>query len=117
MVWLGRMQPKVGDDGIYLVKGFDTSWIGLKQHLDQRLNRTAKMQQIPVWLANMLAPILEKATPYSGEPMLTPMLVKSLTVPRIWDDSKIRNTGFEPLYSLEEAVRDALEFFQGMKSR
>jgi dihydroflavonol-4-reductase len=112
MVWLGDMQYKLDDDGIYLAKGFDTTWIELKQHLDQSLNRTSKMQQIPVGLANMLAPFLEKVTPYSGEPILTPLLVKSLTVPRIWDDSKIRNTGFEPIYSMDDAVCNALEYLK-----
>jgi len=112
MEWLGRIESRADDDGIYLAKGFDTTWLGLKQYLDKRLDFNAKIQRVPAGLAHMLAIIMEKFTPYSSNPMLVPLSVKFSTTPRLADDGKIRNTGFVPKYSLEETVEDALKFFQ-----
>ncbi|WP_127533615.1 NAD-dependent epimerase/dehydratase family protein [Paenibacillus kobensis] len=112
MEWLGRLPLQAGDDGVYLVKGFDTSWLGLKSYMDQRLKSKAGVQRLPAGLAYLIGVIMEKLTPRWGNPMLTPLLVKSLTVPRIWNDGKIRNAGFLPKYSLEEAVEDALDDLQ-----
>lgn len=88
MVFLGEIPEQKGDNGIYLVKGFDTTWGQLKEEIDRVVGRKAMVTEVP-----------KTDTSFAG---------KTLQVNRIWDDSKIRTLGFKPQFSLQETVVDAV---------
>jgi dihydroflavonol-4-reductase len=102
MLWLAEL-PRA-DVAIYLLRAFETSWLELKDVLDRLRGTPSKVQRLPPTLAYALARVLEWTTPYSKEPMLTRFVVRLLTTPHLYDDSKLRATGFVPRYGLEESV-------------
>lgn len=84
MEWLGTYEKPKGDNGVYVLKGFDTTWYDLKREIDQVTGRNAKIVE------------LTKSTPT--------MMVKNLTVNRIWNDRKIKKLGFETRFSIKDSV-------------
>jgi hypothetical protein len=48
--------------------------------------------------------VLEWATPYSKEPVFTRFVVRLLTTPHLYDDAKLRATGFVPRFGLHDAI-------------
>lgn len=88
MVFLGDTQEK-NIDGVYLLKGFDTTWQELKNEIDHAVGRTAKIVPIPDHDHSFAS--------------------KTLTVNRIWNDHKIRRLGFETKYTLSDAVRMSVD--------
>ncbi|MGD8189643.1 NAD-dependent epimerase/dehydratase family protein [Brevibacillus ginsengisoli] len=98
MVWLGIYKKPVNDNGIYLLKGFDTTWGQLKREIDRFSGRIAQTVDIPATLTD------EQMAAYH----LNRFAHKTFTVNRIWDDSKIRSLGFNTRYSLDEAVEVAV---------
>lgn len=84
MEWLGTYEKVKDDNGIYLLKGFDTTWYQLKEEIDRVTGRNAKIVQLP-----------------TSEQTI---MVKNFTVNRIWNDNKIRKLGFNTSYSLTNAV-------------
>ncbi|MEO2077068.1 MAG: NAD(P)-dependent oxidoreductase [Bacillus sp. (in: firmicutes)] len=88
MVLLGEISEQNSDNGIYLVKGFDTTWGQLKEEIDRVVGRKAMVTEVP-----------KTDTSFAG---------KTLQVNRIWDDSKIRALGFKPEFSLQETVVEAI---------
>lgn len=107
MVWLGEIEEACGQT--YLAKGFDTSWIELKREIDKVRGVSAKMQNVPKTVAMVAATLIERLTPYTKEPMLTRMAVKSLTTPNLFDDKKLRSTGFHTKHSFEESAANAID--------
>jgi nucleoside-diphosphate-sugar epimerase len=98
MVWLGTYQKPEHDNGVYLLKGFDTTWNQLKTEIDRATGRIAKTIDLPASLTDG----------QMAEYKLTPFAVKTFTVNRLWNDNKIRNLGFETKYSLTDAVDAAV---------
>ncbi len=98
MVWLGTYQKAESDNGIYLLKGFDTTWNQLKTEIDHATGKIAKTINLPETLTD------EQMNEYK----LTPFAVKTFTVNRLWNDNKIRKLGFETKYSLTDAVDAAV---------
>jgi dihydroflavonol-4-reductase len=98
MVFLGTYQKPEHDNGVYLLKGFDTTWYQLKKEIDKATGKTSKTIDLPEPLTD------EQITKYK----LTPFAVKTFTVNRLWNDNKIRNLGFETKYSLTDAVEAAV---------
>jgi dihydroflavonol-4-reductase len=94
MVWLGTIQKPKQDNGIYLLKGYDTTWGQLKREMDQATGKMAKVLQIS-------ANLTEEQLVAHG---LNPFAMKTFIVNRLWDDHKIRNQGFETKYSLTDSV-------------
>lgn len=106
MVWLGEADHPVRGQ-TYLLKGYDISWIELKQALDQARGVTAKIRHIPYRLAQVLAVILEALLP---NPPLERRTVHALAHDRNYNDAKIRAAGFEPRYtSLQDTIKTALK--------
>ncbi|MBP1936163.1 NAD-dependent epimerase/dehydratase family protein [Paenibacillus sediminis] len=98
MVWLGTHQQQEDDHGIYLLKGFDTTWFELKKEIDRATGRIAATINVPADLTD------EQMTSYN----VSPFALKTFTTNRIWDDSKIRKLGFNTKYSLTDSVETAL---------
>lgn len=88
MEWLGTYEKPQDDDGVYLLKGFDTTWSLLKKEIDRVTGKNAKIAQLPT----------------SEETFM----VKNFTVNRIWNDKKIKKLGFNTRYTLTEAVEDSV---------
>lgn len=103
MVWLGNLPNAAGNT--YLISGYETSWSEVKEALDKHLGKPAKFIRVPVFLAKAIAYTLEKLTPYSKDLSLVPFSVSVMSTQTLFDDSKIRATGFTPLYaSIEETI-------------
>ncbi|WP_088833173.1 NAD-dependent epimerase/dehydratase family protein [Paenibacillus tyrfis] len=98
MVWLGTLDRNGQADDAYLLKGFDTTWGGLKAEIDRAAGKAAATVRIPE------SPTEEQL----AQLRLTPFAIKSFTVNRLWNDSKIRRQGFAPRYSLTDAVDAAV---------
>lgn len=88
MEWLGTYKKTKDDNGVYLLKGFDTTWYRLKQEIKRATSRDTKIFQLPT---------TEKT-----------MMVKNLTVNRIWNDQKIKSLGFMTKYTLTDAVESSV---------
>ncbi|MGG1689032.1 NAD-dependent epimerase/dehydratase family protein [Heyndrickxia ginsengihumi] len=88
MEWLGKYQIPKGDNGIYLLKGFDTTWYKLKKEIDRVTGKNVKTVQLPM-----------------SEETIT---VKNFTVNRIWNDRKIKSLGFHTKYTLTDAVESSV---------
>lgn len=80
-----------------MLKGFDTTWARLKKEIDMAAGRVSETIRVPEILTD------EEMVQYQ----LTSYTMKNFTVNRIWNDSKIRNQGFETKYSLRESVEEA----------
>lgn len=106
MVWLGELGSATGHT--YLLKGFETSWLELKSEIDRACGVTAKVQNIPGWVAALVAALTERLTPSTKEPFVTRRAVRSMTTSYLYSDVALRKTGFNPLYNLQEAVVAAL---------
>lgn len=93
---------------IFLAKGYDISWLDVKGGLDALLQRETKVMNIPKPLAMLLGRVMEAVYPYGKNPMLTRFNVEVLSTHTLFDDAKIRATGFQPRYDLAATLRDAL---------
>ena len=107
MLWLAECTP--ADERIYLLRTSETSWLGLKDVMDRLRNKRTRVQRLPVGIAYALARGLEWITPYSKEPIFTRFVVRLLTTPHLYDDSKLRATGFVPRYGVEESIAALLD--------
>ena len=99
----------VTEPEIYLVKGFDTNWRGFKAALDGVLGKTSKAISIPKSLMKFFGWLFETCYQYGKEPPLTRFSVDVLSTDTLFDDSKIRGTGFTPEYDLRQMLEDAIE--------
>lgn len=88
MEWLGTYEKPKDDNGIYLLKGFDTTWYKLKNEMDQATGKQAKIIPLPT----------SEQT----------MMVKNFTTNRIWNDQKIKKLGFNTKYTLTDAVKSSV---------
>lgn len=88
MAWLGTYQKSEHDNGIFLLKGFDTTWSQLKAEIDHATGRIAKTVNFSEGLPSFA--------------------LKTFTVNRIWNDNKIRKIGFKTKYSLTNSVEAAV---------
>lgn len=88
MEWLGTYDKPKDDNGVYLLKGFDTTWYELKKEIDRATGKNAKIVQLPT---------AEET-----------MMVKNFTVNRIWNDTKIKRLGFNTRYTLTDAVESSV---------
>lgn len=98
MVWLATCEVPEGGNERFLLKGFDTTWRDLKLTIDQVAGKVAGTISIPETLTK------EQMSLYQ----INPFMFQTFTVNRLWNDSKIRNTGFRTRYTLQEAVESAV---------
>ena len=93
---------------IYLMKGYDISWLDLKAAIDNILGRKSRVFNLPRGLALVLGGVMEFVFPFGSSPPLTRFMAETLSSNTLFDDSKIRSTGFLPKYDLHETLIDAL---------
>lgn len=106
MAFLGALPQAAGE--IWLVKGYDTSWLELKAMLEWLTGRHAHALRLPKALARALGGIVEKVAPYACEPALTRFSVDVMATDTLFDTRKIAAAGFQPHYGLEASVREVL---------
>jgi nucleoside-diphosphate-sugar epimerase len=93
---------------IFLAKGFDITWLDVKTVLDKLLQRDTKLMNIPKAMAMLIGRVMEAVYPYGKNPALTRFSVEVLSTHTLFDDAKIRATGFQAKYDLMATLRDAL---------
>lgn len=93
----------------FLVKGFDTNWLDFKQDLDTYLRKSSTLLNLPKALMMGFAGILERIFPYGKTPPMTRFDMEVLSTVTLFDDSKIRATGFLPKYKVLDSFEDAIE--------
>lgn len=93
---------------IFLVSGYDMSWLTLKAGLDQLLGKETRLVNIPKTVGLMIGRLLEMIYPYGSSPALTRFSVDVISSHTLFSDDKIRATGFKARYQLQDTLRDAL---------
>ncbi|MFA5495552.1 MAG: NAD-dependent epimerase/dehydratase family protein [Porticoccaceae bacterium] len=109
MVHLLDVDVTVSKPEIFLAKGYDISWLDVKAALDKILGRQTRLVNIPKGLAMGLGWLMESLYPYGKNPPLTRFSVEVLSNHTLFDDGKIRRSGFQPGSDLAATLRDALE--------
>jgi nucleoside-diphosphate-sugar epimerase len=104
MVWLGELPQAAGET--YLVRGFEGSWLDLKLALDAVHGKTARLRRLPVPLALVIGRLLEWLTPRPHQPPLSRLIVRFASSPALFNDAKLRATGFCTQYDLATTVTD-----------
>lgn len=94
---------------IYLVTGYEMTWLDLKAQLDQLLEKPTRLFNIPRALALFIGRIMEMVYSYGSEPALTRFSVDVISSHTLFDDTKICETGFKSRYSLAETLKDAID--------
>lgn len=92
---------------IFLVKGFDMTWLELKLELDKLLGKNTRIMNLPKGLMLPMAKMMESLIPYGHKIPMTQFELEVLSATALFDDSKIRETGFQTQYSLVDALEDA----------
>lgn len=103
MFFLGN--AALDSEKIFLLKGYETSWLDLKTELDQIRGINSKTKSLPVWFAKLLGAIWEKLTPYGKSPFLTRFAAHDATQCLLVDDNRIRKLGFNSKYQLSDTMR------------
>ncbi len=111
MLWLGESNEAKGRT--YLCRGYEMSWLELKDSLDEFFGRRSIFIKIPTSLGRALGWLMEKTFPYGTEPPLTRFGIDALSADSLFDDSRLRKTGFETIYPFEETLRSVAEIDRG----
>ncbi len=93
----------------FLVGGYESSWLELKEELDRQLGKPSRLIKVPLWLITPIARLLEAVTPYGRDLSLTRFSVSAMATNTLFDDQKIRQLGYEPRYTLRDSLADFLE--------
>lgn len=99
--------PGEGID-LYVAKGYDMTWLALKAAMDKTTGRRTRLLDMPRALMMGVAWLCERLYPWGSNPPLVPFSVEVLCTTSILDDSKLRATGFRPLYGPEETLTACL---------
>lgn len=94
---IGRAMTFIGENrmvGTYLLKGFDATWMQIKNMMDDVTGWQTDYVHVP---HNLTAEQL-------SEQRINAYEYNAFSTSRIWDDSKIKNKGFRPKYSFRQAV-------------
>ncbi len=100
--------PLITSPEIFLVKGVDIDWRMLKWQLDKILDRQSQFMQMPKLPMLCVGWLLERIYPYGRNPPLTRFGIETLSNHTLFDDRKLRATGFLPKYGLAEMLKDAM---------
>lgn len=106
MAWLGELPEAAGNT--YLVSGYETTWMAVKNALDDARYSTSRLIRIPAGAGKFFARVLEKLLPYSVNLPLVPFAVEVMSGQTLFDDRKIRATGFRPKYNLQETIEECV---------
>lgn len=93
---------------IFLMRGYEMTWIELKQKIDDFRGKASHLLNIPKKIALGLGGVMEWIYPYGSSPPLTRFMVETMSNHALFDDSKLRRTGFNPRYELSDTIEDAL---------
>ena len=94
---------------IYLVKGYDLDWPSFKTQLDDFIGKPSKAFNLPKALIMVVGRILEAVYPFGSTPPLTRFDMEVMSCNTLFDDSKIRATGFSPQYQLIDGFKDGIK--------
>ena len=108
MVHLIDVPIEVNKPELFLVTGYETNWLEVKFALDEILERSTKLFSLPKPLAKLFGRVMELLYPFGGNPPLTRFNVDLLSTHTLFNDDKIRATGFKAKYDLMATLRDAL---------
>lgn len=100
---------KINKPEIYLIKGFDLTWLELKNILEKKLNKKCKTIPIPKSFMMASAKLMEWLTPYGTKLPLTQFDVEVISNHTLFDNSKVRSTQFTSQYDLQECLTAALQ--------
>ncbi|WP_421841772.1 NAD-dependent epimerase/dehydratase family protein [Mycobacterium sp.] len=106
MAWLGELPEAAGNT--YLVSGYETTWAAIKNALDQARGRKSTLIRIPVGIGKLIARALEILLPYSVDLPLVPFAIEVMSRQTLFDDRKIRSTGFRTKYTLQETIAECV---------
>lgn len=101
------MSVGVSKPEVYLTKGYDTDWPAFKAALDAFMGNETKIMNLPKTAVMLTGRFLEMIFPYGSEPPMTRFQMEVLSYNGLFDDSKIRQTGFKPRYTLVDSFEDA----------
>lgn len=93
---------------VYLVKGYDLNWMSFKAALDDFMGKPTKIFNLPKTQIMLVGRLFEAVYPFGSTPPLTRFDMEVLSCDTLFDDSKIRATGFEPKYHLIDGLKDGL---------
>ncbi len=107
MILLAESPDAAGET--FLVSGYDTSWIELKEELDRQLGKPSRLIKIPLGFIKPVARLLEAVTPYGRDLPLNRFAVSAMTTTTLFDDGMIRRLGYRPRHTLRDSLSDFLE--------
>lgn len=107
MLWLGEYPDAAGHT--WLVRHSDTCMLEIKHLMDTLSGRPSKLVRLPAPLASGLARVLEWVTPYGKPLALTRCAIAVVTTPALFNDSRMRATGFTCQHTLQATIEDALK--------
>lgn len=93
MEWLGTYKVFTEKQNLFLLKGFDTTWMSLKAAIDEAKGTVANVHDLSQTV------VKDKPMSYT---------LNTFNTNRIWDDEKIRSLGFTTNYSQTESVQCAV---------
>ncbi|MDN2453663.1 NAD-dependent epimerase/dehydratase family protein [Lactobacillus sp. UCMA15818] len=99
---IGQAMTLIGEKklaGIYLVKGFDATWIQVKNTMDNIMGQKTNYKHIPE--------TTDKQNMQSYE-------YKTFATTRVWNDLQIREQGFYPRYSLQQAAEKEIYYLKSI---
>lgn len=109
MVWLADHSNITGEK--FLLSGYDTTWLGIKEAIDNYRGITSQTRSVPYSLALTATQLTTALLPYRYSPRYTPLAIKLMGADVLIDDTKLRATGFSTQYHLSDSVANAIEDF------
>ncbi len=106
MVWLGELAGAAGNT--YLVKAGDTDWREIQRALDSARGQSSRLLAVPRAVAKPIAALLEAIVPYSKNLSITRFAVDVMSSQTLFDDSRIRATGYRTIYPLQEMIDECV---------
>lgn len=104
MVWLATQNKLLHN--CYLLKGFDVSWLAIKNKLDVITGKKARVILLPAWLMLLLAFIFEKLFLYGSNPPLIRFSVKVMSTNTLFDSSRIEQEGFLSHFNVDQMLEN-----------
>lgn len=96
----------VSEPEIYLVKGYDIDWLSFKGELEAFAGKATKQMNMPKPVIMAIGRLCEMVVPYGRSPIITRFQAEVMSYHGVFDDSKIRNSGFAHQYTLQESLAD-----------
>lgn len=95
---------QIDNTEIFLVKGYDISWLMLKAGLDGLTDKGSRLIRLPKKIMLTFGWLMEGLYPFGSTPPITRFDVDAISHHGLYDDGKIRATGFKPIYRLDDSL-------------